>query len=918
MKKKKPGTGSKKKKGKHILSGPEAVASKKGFKTSGKTLDQNPFESIWTRQKQNVIGKKRKGEERRIGFARSISVNKRSKTLLKDYEQSRKASKFVDKRIGEGNDELGEYEKAIMRLQRERQLKLKKESKYNLADDEESLGLGNDDFSHFDDFNEEIPLDEDDVEYGDGESKKNRYLSLHSTRDSPEIDLLEKSENVHKTKKQVYEEIMAKSKFHKSLKAKGKEEDERLMEQLDNDFVSLAGSKALLSLTQPAKVTALKALLNMGNKEKSIASKPSVLSESDISKEKPDTYDRLVKEMALDIRAHPSDRTKTPEEIAQEERERLEQMEEERQKRMLFVRDDDDESNDDDSDENIYKSPSKKPKHISGDDLGLSFEDQPANKIGWADVIMEQKKAETDEESENEDDSDDDSESNNDEHSGSEGDSDNFPSMNDWEQSDEEPIADDNGDRGNMKKKGGDKEDDDSIKPTEKVVVLKDESLPFVIEAPRNLEELCLLLDHRSESEIVEAISRIRACNSIRLKAENRKKMQVFYGVLLQYFAVLATKKPINLNIINLFVKPLLEMSAETPYFAAICARQRLIRIRSQFCDDIKNSEKSSWPSLKTLMLLRLWSLIFPCSDFRHVVMTPATLMMCEYLMRCPIMSGRDIAVGSFLCSMILSLVKLSGKYCPEAVVFINILLMTATNMKQGMQQLSQCYYFMDLKTLKPWLYIQEKSSNPCPINFLDIIDLPADSSFYDSDGFRVHVLTSVTETLHGFVAIYENVNSFPEIFMPIAGLLDEVIKQSCIPPLLQSKIDDISLLIKKIADKTNCRRQPLQMRKKKPQPLTLLNPKFEENYVKGRDYDPDRERAERKKLKKLLKREAKGAARELRKDNYFLSEAKEKERMIHDEERSEKYGKARAFLQEQEHAYKSGQLGKGGKRKRR
>lgn len=66
--------------------------------------------------------------------------------------------------------------------------------------------------------------------------------------------------------------------------------------------------------------------------------------------------------------------------------------------------------------------------------------------------------------------------------------------------------------------------------------------------------------------------------------------MQVFYGVLLQYFAVLATKKPINLSVINLFVKPLLEMSAETPYFAAICARQRLIRIRSQFCEDIKNS----------------------------------------------------------------------------------------------------------------------------------------------------------------------------------------------------------------------------------------------------------------------------------------------------------------------------------------
>ena len=89
-------------------------------------------------------------------------------------------------------------------------------------------------------------------------------------------------------------------------------------------------------------------------------------------------------------------------------------------------------------------------------------------------------------------------------------------------------------------------------------------------------------------------------------------------------------------------------------------------------------------------------------------------------------------------------------------------------------------------------------------------------------------------------------------------------------------------------------------------------------SFVKGRDYDPDRERVEMKKLKKLVKREAKGAARELRKDNYFLFEVKEQEKALVEDERAENYGKARAFLQEQEHAFKSGQLGKGKGRKRR
>ena len=88
-------------------------------------------------------------------------------------------------------------------------------------------------------------------------------------------------------------------------------------------------------------------------------------------------------------------------------------------------------------------------------------------------------------------------------------------------------------------------------------------------------------------------------------------------------------------------------------------------------------------------------------------------------------------------------------------------------------------------------------------------------------------------------------------------------------------------------------------------------------SYVKGRDYDPDRERAERKKVKKLLRQESKGAIRELRKDNYFLHEVKAKEKAEVEEERKEKSNKVKAFLEEQQHAFNSGQLGKGRKRRR-
>lgn len=36
----------------------------------------NPFESIWARSKFDILGKKRKGEEKRIGLAHSKAIDK--------------------------------------------------------------------------------------------------------------------------------------------------------------------------------------------------------------------------------------------------------------------------------------------------------------------------------------------------------------------------------------------------------------------------------------------------------------------------------------------------------------------------------------------------------------------------------------------------------------------------------------------------------------------------------------------------------------------------------------------------------------------------------------------------------------------------------------------------------------------------
>jgi nucleolar protein 14 len=107
-------------------------------------------------------------------------------------------------------------------------------------------------------------------------------------------------------------------------------------------------------------------------------------------------------------------------------------------------------------------------------------------------------------------------------------------------------------------------------------------------------------------------------------------------------------------------------------------------------------------------------------------------------------------------------------------------------------------------------------------------------------------------------------------------------------------------------------RRAPLRWRAKQTEAIKQFNPVYEEEgYQKGRDYDPNRERAEARRLQRQLKQEARGAARELRKDNAFLAERRGAEAAAAKEERGEKQRETMAFLEKMEGDLKSG--GQGG-----
>lgn len=213
-----------------------------------------------------------------------------------------------------------------------------------------------------------------------------------------------------------------------------------------------------------------------------------------------------------------------------------------------------------DGDEEIGGEEStKRPWAISGDDLGDSFsveEEQP--KRGWIDDLLDRKDDVDNSESGEDDGSSEDSESEEEEDDDGESDGDDEKQrkghpLEDWEQSDDELGAEleddsDDDDEEEVEPRVHKKSKNDDAAPYEgeglsgtvkqKTTIKKLSStqldIPFVIDPPKNFEELLALVEDRSNEDVILIVNRIRIGNSIKIKAENRKKMQVRFNFTLK------------------------------------------------------------------------------------------------------------------------------------------------------------------------------------------------------------------------------------------------------------------------------------------------------------------------------------------------------------------------------------------------
>nr|XP_015305527.2 nucleolar protein 14 isoform X2 [Macaca fascicularis] len=541
--------------------------------------NSNPFEVKVNRQKFQILGRKTRHDVGLPGVSRARALRKRTQTLLKEYKERDKSNVFRDKRFGEYNSSMSPEEKMMKRFALEQQRHHEKKSIYNLNEDEELTHYGQS-LADIEKHNDIVDSD------SDAEDRGALSAELTAAHFGGGGGLLHKKtqqegeeQGKAKSRKELIEELIAKSKQEKRERQAQREDALELTEKLDQDWKEI---QTLLSHKTPKSE-------NRDKKEKP----------------KPDAYDMMVRELGFEMKAQPSNRMKTEAELAKEEQERLKKLEAERLRRMLGK----------DEDENV-----KKPKHISADDLndGFVLDKDDRRLLSYKDGKMnveedgqeEQSKEASDPES-NEEEGDSSGREDTEESDSPDGHSD-LESNVESEEENEKPAKEQRQTpgRGPTSGKG-------------RAGKAAGDELPYTFAAPESYEELRSLLLGRSMEEQLLVVERIQKCNHPSLAEGNKAKLEKLFGFLLEYVGDLATDDPPDLRVIDKLVVHLYNLCQMFPESASDAVKFVLRDAMHEMEEMIETKGRATLPGLDVCPVLSLQDVVkglFVCCLFLEYV----------------------------------------------------------------------------------------------------------------------------------------------------------------------------------------------------------------------------------------------------------------------------------------------------------
>ncbi|KAI5775723.1 NOP14 [Gulo gulo luscus] len=817
----------------------------------------NPFEVKVNRQKFPVLGRKARHAVGQPGVSRARAVKKRTQTLLKEYKERDKSNVFTDKRFGEYSSTMSPEEKMMKRFALEQQRQHEKKSIYNLNEDEELTHYGQS-LADIEKHNDIVDSDSDTEERGtlSAELTAAHFGGGGGLFHKKTPQQQGEEEEKPRSRRELIEELIAKSKQEKRERQAQREGALELTEKLDQDWKEI---QTLLTHRTPKSE-------NRDKKELP----------------KPDAYDMMVRELGFEMKAQPSNRMKSEEELAKEEQERLQQLEAARLRRMRG------------EDEG---SEARKPKHLSADDLndGFVLDKDDRRLLSYTDGKMsieeEQSREAGDgksEEEQGEDLSEEDPENSSDPDGHSDLESD-MDSEEDCGQPDGEPRQ-------------APGEGTTSIGHRDREAARN--QLPYTFAAPESYEELKSLLSGRTREEQLVVVERIQTCNHPSLAVGNKAKLEKLFGFLLEYVGDLATDDPPNLRVIDKLVVQLYNLCQMFPDSASDSVKFVLRDAMHEMEGAIEARGRAAFPGLDVLVYLKIAGMLFPTSDLRHPVVTPALVCMSQLLTKCPVLSLQDVVKGLFVCCVFLDYVSLSRRFIPELLNFLLGILYIASPNKRGRGYTLVHPFRASGKNSELLVVSDEEDKATWQRRGLSLhwaCRLKAQNKT-EANHTRLSCLAVCLALVKGCTQFYRSLPSFHAIVRPLRALLTEHLAGSSHPPELQELCQ--SALANLEESEPCCR--PLVCAKSRPEPLKLFTPRLVKVLEFGRKQGSSKEEQERRRLIHKHKREFKGAVREIRRDNQFLARMQLSETLERDAERKRKVKQLFNSLATQEGEWKA------------
>ncbi|KAI0700625.1 Nop14-like protein [Cytidiella melzeri] len=823
----------------------------------------NPFDVKVTKLKHDVGGRRIAGTVGRPAQSKQAGIERRKKTLLKEFEDRDHAGGILDRRFGENDPTMTPEERMLERFTRERQRNSRGDA-YNLEDDDELTHYGQS-LSNLDDFdNVGLRLEEEEEDQGhiDRRTVHESHFGGFDDEDDDDEDSDGQPQR-KKSKAEVMSEVMAKS---KEYKAPQQEEDVNLRHQLDEELDTL---RSLLYAPDPS----LKASDRHSLEEKPSSAPAAFALPTD---EKDQEYDQFVRELAFEKRAQPKDRTKTEEELAVEEKEALEKAEKQRLRRMQGLEDIDDDED---------RGGKGRRRQRGGDDLDDDFVDEE-NTSGVLGAGLEGQEVEEDSEDSEDDD----------EGGGEEGD---LTSEDSEEEGDNE----------------AEESESETLVKTNKYVTnssgktVDRKELPYTFPCPGTHDEFLEIIEDVEDADLSTVVKRIRTLYHPSLAQDNKFKLQALTGVLIDHILYITSPPTPKFTLLASLIPHLYALSKSFPTQSAKRFVEKLNlmqkNLKRGLSHGVTESSSKTWPGLAELSLLRVTGLIWPTSDMNHPVISPARLLMGSYLGLCRVRSLQDIASGLFLCTLFLQYEGFSKRLVPEAITFLyNAILHLAPNTLKDESALPGCFPAPDFRSDRCMVLaiISGKATKRMCIRKPDLTRLLAEGTM--DEQAKVDLLGLTLELMNQYADLYKGFQGFVELFEPATALMDSV-KCDGLPHDVTTKLSSTKDMLGRLLKFSHLARRPLVLQAHKAIPIATYIPRFEHsssNYLRNRD--PDHERNESAKLRAQYKQEKKGAIRELRKDARFLAaeqQKKEKEKdQVYNERMKKVYGSLESERAEQ------------------